>query len=290
VLAVLTVAVTFAINAVGNRRHPVRVPDVQGQTQQDAIATLQNLGFEIRGPIPKPDASEPVGRVIDTEPGADTALAGGDQITINVSSGPEQRKLPNCVKLTVNDCVRALSGAGFDHSKLWPTDSATVPPNVVIATVPAAGQLAAVASDIAVQVSTGPETRRVPDVSGQTFDQATSNLKAAGFSIILRGPVDSTLPVGRVVSTDPSPGTTLSIQSAIMLKVSLGDQFAMPNLIGMTYLEVIPLLQGLRHEGALLNGGDVPGPDDKRNRVVKQDPAPGTGVNRDGTITLNYGS
>jgi serine/threonine-protein kinase len=64
----------------------------------------------------------------------------------------------------------------------------------------------------------------------------------------------------------------------------------MPNLIGMTYLEVVPFLQGLGHVGALLNGGDIPGPDENKNRVVKQDPLPGTYVNRDGTITLSYGS
>jgi beta-lactam-binding protein with PASTA domain len=289
-VALLAAAVTFAIKAVGNRGLPARVPDVHGQTQQDAIAALQTRGFEIRGPISKPDASVPIGRVIDTEPGPGVALAGGDEITVNVSSGPEQHDIPDCVKLSVNDCARALADAGFDHIKQWPMASATVPPNEVIVTVPAAGQLSAVTIDIVIGVSTGPETRRVPDVSGQTVDQATTNLKIAGFPIILRGSIDSTLPKGRVVSTDPSPGTLLAVQSAIMLKVSLGHQFTMPNLIGLTYLEIVPILQGLNYQGPLLNDGDVPGTDDKRNRVVKQDPLPGTGVNRDDTITLNYGS
>jgi serine/threonine-protein kinase len=49
-------------------------------------------------------------------------------------------------------------------------------------------------------------------------------------------------------------------------------------------------LQVLGYAGPLLNGGDIPGSDDNRNRIVKQDPPAGTGVNRDATITLNYGS
>jgi serine/threonine-protein kinase len=150
--------------------------------------------------------------------------------------------------------------------------------------------MSVVTNDITIQVSTGPEARRVPDVSGQTVDQATTNLKTAGFQIILVGPADSNLPSGQVVSTDPPPGTNLPVQSAIMLKVSLGNQFPMPNLIGKTYLEVVPLLQGLGYVGPLLNGGDIPGSDDNRNRVVKQDPPAGTAVNRDATITLSYGS
>ena len=290
VLAVLTVVVTVAVNAFGNRAHAVRVPDVHGQAQQDAIATLQNLGFKIGGPVQKSDTTVPVGRVINTDPGADTTLGGGDEITINVSSGPNQREVPICSNLTVNDCVRRLADAGFDHPKQSPTASATVPENLVIATIPAAGQISAVTNDITIQVSTGPETRRVPDVSRQTVDQATTNLKTAGFQIILNGPVNSTLPNGQVISTDPPAGTNLSVRSAIMLKVSLGNQFSMPNLIGKTYVEVVPLLQGLGYVGPLLNGGDVLGSDDDRNRVVKQDPPAGTGVNRDGTITLTYGS
>jgi serine/threonine-protein kinase len=72
--------------------------------------------------------------------------------------------------------------------------------------------------------------------------------------------------------------------------VSLGNQFTMPNLVGKTYLEVVPYLQDFGFVGPLLNGGDVPGSEDTKNRVVRQDPPAGTGVNRDGTITLNYGS
>jgi serine/threonine-protein kinase len=290
VLAVLAVVLTVVINAIGNRSGAVRVPDVHGKMQQDAISTLQSLGFKIRGPIQKSDPAVPEGQVIDTDPGAHTALAGGDEITINVSSGPDQRKVPACSRLSVNDCVRRLADAGFDHPKPSPTASATVPQNVVIATVPAAGQMSAVTNDITIQVSTGPEARRVPDVSGQSVDQATANLKAAGFPTILVGPADSSLPSGQVVSTDPPPGTSLSVHSAITLKVSLGNQFSMPNLIGKTYLDVVPLLQGLGYVGPLLNGGDIPGSDDNKSRVVKQDPPAGTAVNRDATITLNYGS
>jgi serine/threonine-protein kinase len=289
-LAVLTITITVTVNALGDRSHSVRVPNVHGQTQQDAIAKLQDLGFEILGPNTKPDDSVPDGLVIDTEPRAGMALAGGDAITVNVSSGPEKRTIPSCAKLIANDCVRALATAGFHRVTLWPTDSADVAPNTVITTVPAAGQILAITSDVAVVVSKGPEARRVPDVSGQSIDQATANLRAAGFTIILRAPVDSPLPAGHVVSSDPLPGTALHGMSAITLKVSLGNQFTMPNLAGMTYLEIIPVLQVLGHDGPLLNGGEVPDTDDNRNRVVKQDPLPGSNVNRDGAITLNYGA
>jgi beta-lactam-binding protein with PASTA domain len=289
VLAVLALVLGVGLTVVGGRRHAVRVPDVHGQTQQDAIATLQNRGFKIRGPIQQLDPSVPTGHVINTDPSAGTALAGGDEITINVS-GVDQRPVPTCANLTVPDCVHSLAEAGFTMPKQLPTASATVPQNLVIATIPAAGQLSVVTNSITIQVSTGPQTRRIPDVAGQTAEVATTNLKTAGFPTVLTAPVDSTLPRGQVVSTDPPTGTDLSVESAITLKVSLGNQIPMPNLIGKTYLEVVPLLQDLGYVGLPLKGGDAPGPDENKNRVVKQDPPPGVGVNRDGIITLDYGS
>jgi len=39
-----------------------------------------------------------------------------------------------------------------------------------------------------------------------------------------------------------------------------------------------------------LKGPDMDAGSDRRAKVVQQVPAPGTGVNRDGTVTVNYGS
>ena len=64
----------------------------------------------------------------------------------------------------------------------------------------------------------------------------------------------------------------------------------MPNLIDKTYVEAMPILQGYGYTGQPNNGGDVPGPDANRLRGVRQGPPAGTGVNRDGTITLFCGS
>jgi serine/threonine-protein kinase len=49
ILAILTVVVTVAINMVSGSPRNVQVPDVRGQAAADAIATLQNKGFKIRG-------------------------------------------------------------------------------------------------------------------------------------------------------------------------------------------------------------------------------------------------
>ncbi|HTM85282.1 MAG TPA: Stk1 family PASTA domain-containing Ser/Thr kinase, partial [Mycobacterium sp.] len=89
VLAVLTVVVTVAINMISDSPRDVQVPNVSGQTSDDAIATLQNRGFKTVINR-QPDNKVLPERVIGTDPAADTAVNAGDLITINVSTGPEQ--------------------------------------------------------------------------------------------------------------------------------------------------------------------------------------------------------
>ena len=166
-----------------------------------------------------------------------------------------------------------------------------MPTGLVIDTVPAASSTAAITDEITVRVSGGPDDKPVPDVAGQTVAQATTNLDTVGFKTVLVADLDSPLPAGQVVTTDPPAGTNLSVSTAITLKVSNGKQFVMPTLVGLFYDDLLPQLQGLGFVGPLLRGPDVPGVADRdRNRVVRQDPPPGTGVNMNGTITVNYGA
>ncbi|WP_431241058.1 Stk1 family PASTA domain-containing Ser/Thr kinase (plasmid) [Mycolicibacterium aichiense] len=290
VLAILSLAAIVATMTIGAYRRNLTVPDLRGKPAQEAITLLQSRGFKVVTPLQKSDNTVMSGHVINTDPDAHTAVAAGEEITINVSSGPEHRVVPDCSNLAVQDCSRALGDAGFTHTKQSPLASPTVPEHLVIDTIPPAAQSIPITTEIVIEVSSGPETGRVPDVSDQTADEATKNLKAAGFSLILNAAADSTLPAGQVVATDPAAGASVSMNSAITIKVSRGNQILMPSLTGMTYLDVVPYLQGLGLSGQLLNGGDLPGPDISRNRVVKQNPPAGIPINRDGTITLNYGS
>ena len=290
VLAILAVVSIIAIKAVGGGHDSVRVPDVHGQTEQDAIATLQDLGFEIRGPLQTPDPAIPEGHVIGTDPRAHTALAGGDMVTIVISSGPARHQLPDCSNVVVEQCLHTLSDLGFTRVRQIPVPSATLPARTVLATQPGAGQPAVLAAEVIVDVSSGPETRRVPDVTGQNVDHAATDLRSAGFQTVIRDVVDGMAPPGRIVSTDPPAGTNLTVWSAIVLRVSAGNQISMPNLMGMTYLQIVPYLQGLGCSGPLLNGGDVPGPVEDDARVVWQAPPAGSPVDRSATITVRYGS
>ncbi|HYB39800.1 MAG TPA: Stk1 family PASTA domain-containing Ser/Thr kinase [Mycobacterium sp.] len=288
VLAVLTVIVTIVINTFGSNTRNVQVPDVRGQVSADAIAALQNRGFKIRTQQ-KPDSTVPPDHVIGTDPAATASVGAGDEITINVSTGPEQRELPDVSSLSYADAVKILKSAGFGRFKQVDSPSTPELKGRVIGTNPPANQTSAITNEITIIVGSGPETKQIPDVVGQTIELAQKNLTVYGFTKFSQASVDSTRPAGDVLSTNPPPGATVPLDSVIELQVSKGNQFVMPDLSGLFWTDAEPQLRALGWTGVLVKGADVDAGGDKHNRVVYQSPSPGQGVNKDGNITLKFG-
>ncbi|MBI3692144.1 MAG: PASTA domain-containing protein, partial [Mycolicibacterium aromaticivorans] len=207
VLAILTVVVTIGINMVSGNPRNVQIPDVRGQSQADAIAALQNKGFKIRT-LQKTDNTIPPQKVIGTDPAANTMVAAGDDITINVSSGPEQQVVPDCTGLSYTDCAKKLDDAGFSKHKQVLGTSTPEQRDKVVQTIPPANQHATITAEISVVVGTGPESAIIPDVKDQTVPVATQILNGARFQSLLTVDTDSPLPQGQVVGTNPPAGQT----------------------------------------------------------------------------------
>lgn len=287
-LAVLTVVVVIAFNAFGGSTRDVQVPDVRGQVSADAIAALQNRGFKTRT-LQKPDSTIPPDHVIGTDPGANASVNAGDDITINVSTGPEQREVPDVSSLSYADAVAKLKAAGFSKFKQANSPSTPELLGKVIGTNPPANQTSAITNVVTLIVGSGPETKQVPDVAGQTVDIAQKNLTVYGFNKVTQVQVDSTRPAGEVLGTNPTKGQTVPVDSVIELQVSKGNQFVMPDLSGMFWTDAEPRLRALGWTGFLDKGADVDAGSSQSHRVVYQNPPAGAGVNRDGMITLKFG-
>ena len=289
ILAILTVVVTLAINMSGGKPRAVQVPDVVGQLSADAVAALQTKGFKIRTQQ-KPDNAVPPDHVIKTDPAGNTSVNAGDDILISVSTGPEQREVPDVAAMSYAEAVKKLTAAGFGKFKQAEATSTPEQRDQVLSTVPPANATSAITNEITIVVGTGPRTREIPDVGGQTAELATRNLNTLGFPTILTATVDSPAPAGQVLATVPAAGTATALDSPITLQVSKGNQFVMPNLMGQFWVDAEPNLRALGWAGVLVKGADVPNSGQRTNAVVTQSPAPGAGINIDGLITLNFAS
>ncbi len=288
-LAVLTVVVTLAINMMGGGTREVAVPDVSGKVSADAIAELQNRGFRTRTQQ-KPDSNVPPDHVIGTDPSANSSVDAGDEITISVSTGPEQREIPDVRNLSYDNAVEKLTDAGFENFR--PSSSPSTPEmkDKVLGTNPPVNQTSAITNEITIVLGAGPETRPIPDVKGQAQDSAVQILTASGFTKTVPVEVDSTLPAGQLLGTNPPAGQTVPIDTVIQLQVSRGNQFVMPDLRGQFWTDAEPRLRALGWIGVLDRGGDVQNSGQRTNAVVTQSPAAGTEVNYDGRITLSFAS
>ena len=287
VLAVLTVVVTLAINFFGGETRDVQVPDVTGQSSADAIVVLQNAGFATRTSN-QPDNEVPPGRVISTDPAATSTVAAGDEITLNISTGPEQREIPDVSTLSFDDAREKLEEAGFTEITRSPSVSTPELKDKVLQTNPPANQTSAITNQIIVIVGTGPGSKPVPDCAALSAEDCRALLTQSGFSNILQVEVDSTRPSGQVLGTNPPTGQNYQVTETVQIQVSRGNQFVMPNLRGQFWVNAEPLLDSLGWTGVLVplpvsqNSG-VP-----TNGVVTQDPAAGEPINKDATIRLSF--
>jgi eukaryotic-like serine/threonine-protein kinase len=180
------------------------VPDVVGRTSAEAVALLKDAKLEPN--VVEINSGAPANTVTAQKPGAGEEVPEGTTVRINVSKGPRPIGVPNVVGLTFDQANSTLQAAGFNVSR--EDVESDQPGGVVVAQDPAAGETAARGSTVTVQVSEGPTTSTVPDVTSQDEGTARSQLEGAGFRARAeRVDTDDPCLDGIVIDQDPAGGT-----------------------------------------------------------------------------------
>ena len=261
------------------RQHPRRAGARRAgnQVSADAVVALQNAGFKTRTQQ-KPDSKVQPDHVIDTEPGAGTSVDAGDEITINVSTGPEQREIPDVATLSYADAVKKLTDAGFGRFKQSPSASTPELKDRVVGTLPPANQTSAITNEITIVVGSGPgEPRQSPTSRTRPRIRLSRSSTASGFTKLVPVHVDSTAPCGQMHGHRSACGAAGSASTrSIQMQVSRGNQFTMPDLRGQFWIDAEPRLRALGWTGGLDRGADVRDSGQRTNAVVTQSPSPGS--------------
>jgi eukaryotic-like serine/threonine-protein kinase len=166
----------------------VKVPDVKGQQWSQAQQTLTDAGLK---PVEHFVPGKTKGQVTATSPSAGESVPKGSKVRVNVMTGPAQGTVPSVVGQTLPQAITALRNAGFNPNPTFVDSSA--PQNQVVHQNPAGGTSEPKGTSVDLQVSNGPPATNVPDVIGETSQQAVQALEAAGFQVNQQ-----------YVSTDPS--------------------------------------------------------------------------------------
>ena len=142
-------------------------------------------------------------------------------------------KVPPLLAKTEKEARDRLATAGLDVGEVNEAFSDTVERGTVISTDPKAGARIRSHDPVALTLSKGPETVRLPDLDGYPLDKARDVLKDEGLEpgMVTREFSDG-VPRGSVISTKPGKGTKVRAGSAVALTVSKGSPVDVPDVTG----------------------------------------------------------
>jgi serine/threonine-protein kinase len=133
---------------VSKGHQPVAVPDVTGQSAEQATANLESLGFKVKKGDDGRSAAVDAGEVMAISPGpADGPVGFGSTVTISLSVGLPLVTVPDVGGMKQDEAVKALEAVGLK------ADATRFIGNKVRQQQPAAGQQVEQGSTVKILVS-----------------------------------------------------------------------------------------------------------------------------------------
>ena len=288
IAALLAAGIAWAVEAkVFTPSSPV--PLLVGRTLPAATAAAQAEHLALRVTARTSSITVPSGLVVSQQPavrprGRPTTLKQGSAIGVILSTGPPLVAVPNLASFSnCHDAVQALAGVhlvGVCPPTAAQYDS-TVPAGAIIGTTPSAS--APYGSTVTIVTSKGHAPVAVPTVTGaaSTYASAAAALTAAGFAPAESKIYSSTVPVGQVIGTAPTPEGLQPFGSAVTVQVSLGPQpVTVPSLVDQSPSIAAAALSAL----GLVPGGPYGPPG--ATTVVSTSPSAGSSVPVGSTVDV----
>lgn len=154
-------------------------------------------------------------------------------VNSNKEEEPSLVQVPALAGMTQEQAQAELDAVGLEMRGL--SEASTIEEGVFVRSEPGAGEDVEVGSTVDVYFSAGPDTVKVPDVSG--MDQATAErtLREAKLEVSTsrESETGGTVPRNNVTRTDPEAGESVAEGTPVTLYISDG-QIDVPSLLGMT--------------------------------------------------------
>ena len=199
------------------------VPDVTEEPEERARSRLKEAGFTVTVNR-RPSNTVRAGLAIDTEPPAGTEVTRGRTITLLISSGPKLVEIPAVIGQQQDLAESQLRGLGLIPD-VEQRDS-DAPEGEVIAQDPVAGTAVKSHTAVTIVVSTGAGSAIVPNVVGQSRDEADADLTATGLKVrVVKQTTADENEDDVVLDQSPSAGTRL--QAGEFVTIFVG-QFEAP--------------------------------------------------------------
>jgi serine/threonine-protein kinase len=260
-----------------NPKNPV--PQLVGLTEAEARNQVSQFGWTVEVLKERSDTVA-AGQIISTDPVLGVNIAKRSTVTLVVSEGPTLSQLSEINTLTFDAASAALTELGLKAEKIDVPDEVIAPGVVISWSIPdqptlKAGDSVVKGTTVAVNVSSGPALRDIPNLVGKTLDEATKALTDMGL-VVVEAPTlgHPEIPAGQISVQLPVAGEKLARGGTVTLTVSKGQVTTLiPTIYGKDFATVKARLE---KDGMVV--GKVTG---NRNRGLKS-------ASIDGKVVRNY--
>ena len=274
---------TWYLTVGPGRRVPV--PNIVGMSEDQAQLALEKQGLDWGTPTRAYSDTVPAGSVVSCQPKVGQKVGLGQAVTAVISRGVETKTVPDVVGKTKDQASAVIKGAGLTLGDVTEQYSASVDSGKVISSDPKAGKVIEHTAKISIVVSKGKEPATIPDVTGQSEDEAKKTLEDAGLK---KGKVSKdysdSVAKGNVIASSPIAGASGYYKGdSVDLTISKGpEKVTIPDVTGKGQDEAKKTLEeaGLKVEVNKRLGGPF-------GTVRSTDPAPGSSVKPDSKVTIN---
>ena len=196
---------------------------------------------------------------------------------------PDERAVPKVVGLRAETAAQILNNAGFEVD-IETVQSDSVRKNRVATQRPQPGTRVEEGSTVTIRVSSGPGEAAIPDVVGDGRREAERRVRQAGFKPAVEQRFSDEVPRNRVIETRPVASTQVEKGSTVVLVVSRGaEQVEVPDVRSLDR----EAAQGaLRERDLEVTVSEEETDEEEPGEVLRQDPAPGTRVDKGRTVTI----
>ena len=240
IIAIIILAIIFVPKLFKGTGKEIECPNFVGMTIDEVKENKYYQSFEIEWEN-KANENYDVGIVCEQSQSAGKKLKKGAVITLYVSTGKTNIKIPDVYGKTESYAVSELKSKNFTTVVKAVADD-EVEEGLVIKTEPARTTVVAEGSEVTVYVSTGKATKMldVPNVVGLTQEKAQSDIEKLGLTVEIETrdltSNDKEYPKGYVIAQSPDANSSEKVPEGTAIKIYVSS-----GVINYTYSPAVAI-------------------------------------------------
>ncbi|MGP5384662.1 Stk1 family PASTA domain-containing Ser/Thr kinase [Brachybacterium tyrofermentans] len=201
----------------------VTVPaDLEGMTRDEAQQAIEDAGL-VMVVGDEEDAPQEQGTVTRASPQSGATVSAGTEVEVRLASGMVE--VPDVTGTQIEKATEVLEARGFEVPEPSEKEDEDAEPGSVTSQTPTAeAGTQPYGSSVDLVIAAAPGPVKVPNVTGQTLEDAQATLKEAGFGTTQESEDSDSVPEGQVIRTDPEANASVERGSTVNIIVSSGPK------------------------------------------------------------------